>query len=560
MSDRIFASLLLLFPSRLRSEHGAEMLQLYRDRMREETGLARRVRLYIDLLSDLMIGIPQAYRNAFTSAGEGELLPNTRGIPSFSVFQKEPLKPSSIAAAATIGLVMIAVFAFLMTHPIGYRDFTSVRGPISPIQSVIEKVNQPTIPDSGTSSGGDQSAVPSSGSGTPAAATAPRTAAGAARLQNADSQPAPTPTLAMPQQPTIDASRIPMQVPATPVAPQTEAANHRRLPNSASSSQSLPKGATTSAASAIQPRSTTVGIASSGNLDPAERNRVIQSVADNLVAHYYDRGRAQQASADLLSLEKHGYYNEIIDGQSLASRLTFELQRSTNDRHLRVEFSRNVLPEAPSLPSASAPASHRAALQQENCTFEKVEVLPGNLGYIKLNSFPDRSTCGATAESAIARLCRSRAIIFDLRDNTGGYPEMVATMAAPLFDHPVRWYNPREGDGSHWLSPAGESKLAHKPVYILTSALTLSAAEQFTYNLKMLGRATVVGDTTGGSAHVGIFHRIDDHFGIGIPETRIVNPYGVPDWEGTGIEPDVRVVPSNALAVAEKLARKQLRK
>jgi C-terminal processing protease CtpA/Prc len=160
----------------------------------------------------------------------------------------------------------------------------------------------------------------------------------------------------------------------------------------------------------------------------------------------------------------------------------------------------------------------------------------------------------------MARLRGSDAIIFDLRDNTGGFPAMVAKIAALLFDRPVRWYNPREGDGSGWLSPSPGSELAGKPVYILTSAITLSGAEQFTYNLKMLGRATVVGDTTGGSAHVGVFHRIDDHFGIGILETLITNPYGQPDWEGTGVEPDVRATPANALAVAEKLARKRLRK
>ena len=287
---------------------------------------------------------------------------------------------------------------------------------------------------------------------------------------------------------------------------------------------------------------------------------MIQSVASNLVAHYFDRELARQASAELLEAQQHGYYSEIVDGQALASRLTFALQRSTKDRHLRVEFSGNILLNASSQSAAAAPAGYRAALQQENCTFEKIEVLPGNVGYIKLNSFPDPGICAATAQSAMARLQGSDAIIFDLRDNTGGFPAMVASMAAPLFDHPVRWYNPREGDGSHWLSPSRENKLSGKPVYILTSAITLSGAEQFTYNLKMLGRATVVGDTTGGSAHVGVFHRIDGFFGIGIPETRIINPYGKPDWEGTGVEPDVKTAAANALSVAEKLARNRARK
>lgn len=299
----------------------------------------------------------------------------------------------------------------------------------------------------------------------------------------------------------------------------------------------------------------TISVAPGPHLTAAERNLVIHSVADNLVAHYYDRARAKQAAADLLSLQHNGYYNAIVDGRTLATRLTFEVQRTTADPHVRIEFSRNIIPEGPPLPASAALGQYRATMQQENCTFEKVDILPGNIGYLKLNSFPDLAVCSATAQAAIARLNHSDAIIFDLRDNTGGFPEMVATISAPLFDRPVPWYNPRDGDGSHWLSPAPRSRLANKPVYILTSDLTLSAAEQFTYNLKMLKRGTVIGDTTAGGAHVGVFHRIDDHFGMGIPETRINNPYGKPDWEGIGVEPDIKVPPADALATAEELAR-----
>src|SRR5262249_8628378 len=139
----------------------------------------------------------------------------------------------------------------------------------------------------------------------------------------------------------------------------------------------------------------------------------------------------------------------------------------TQDRHLRIEFSRNVIPGGPPNLSAGATDQYRSIMKQENCTFEKVAILPGNIGYLKLNSFPNPSVCGAAPQSAIARLNHADAVIFDLRDNTGGFPEMVASMAAPLFDQPVHWYNPREGDGSHWLHPSSGSSLVHKPVYIL---------------------------------------------------------------------------------------------
>jgi len=95
-------------------------------------------------------------------------------------------------------------------------------------------------------------------------------------------------------------------------------------------------------------------------------------------------------------------------------------------------------------------------------------------------------------------------------------------------------------------------------LYILTSRRTWSAAEHFSYNLKMLHRATIVGETTGGATDVGVFHRIDDHFGIGIRESRVPNPYPAPDWAVNGVSPDVRVPAADALATAEKLAVQQL--
>jgi C-terminal processing protease CtpA/Prc len=59
---------------------------------------------------------------------------------------------------------------------------------------------------------------------------------------------------------------------------------------------------------------------------------------------------------------------------------------------------------------------------------------------------------------------------------------------------------------------------------MLTPWTTTSAAEQFTYDLKMLKRATVIGEVTAGGAHAVVWHRIDDHYGVAIPENRAVNP------------------------------------
>jgi C-terminal processing protease CtpA/Prc len=162
----------------------------------------------------------------------------------------------------------------------------------------------------------------------------------------------------------------------------------------------------------------------------------------------------------------------------------------------------------------------------------------------------------------MARLNGAEAIIFDLRDNRGGYPDMVMLLAAYLFDHPEYFYNPRENTSERsWTrSPVPGNRLADKPAYVLTSARTFSGAEHFSYNLKMLRRATLVGEKTGGATDVGTFHRLDNHFGMGIRETRAINPYREPDWAVVGVEPDVKVKATDALETAETLAKSKLKR
>jgi C-terminal processing protease CtpA/Prc len=137
---------------------------------------------------------------------------------------------------------------------------------------------------------------------------------------------------------------------------------------------------------------------------------------------------------------------------------------------------------------------------------------------------------------------------------------MVSFMAAYLFDHPEYLYNPRENttEQSWTHSPVPGNRLADKPAYVLTSSRTFSGAEQFCYDLKMLKRATLVGETTGGGAHAGAFHRIDDHFGMGVPETKAINPYSQTDWAEIGVEPDVKVSAAGALETARRLAETRL--
>jgi len=297
-------------------------------------------------------------------------------------------------------------------------------------------------------------------------------------------------------------------------------------------------------------------------LDAAQRQRVLDQVITNLRLHYFDRDVAAKTADTLLAHEKNGDDNAAKDGEAFAGLLTAQIRNATHDMHLVVEFSRDKIPDGPPAQTSDDLAHYRKFLEQNNCFFRKVEILPHRIGYLKLDWFSEPSICRPPAVAAMAALNNADAVIFDLRDNHGGAPGATAMIAAYLFDHPEYWYSPREAptEDSWTRSPVPGNKLADKPVYVLTSASTWSGAEQFCYDLKMLKRATLVGETTRGGAHAGVFHRIDDHFGIGIPEAKPINPYGANDWEGTGVEPDVKVNSADAMQIAFKLAQRRLQK
>ena len=299
------------------------------------------------------------------------------------------------------------------------------------------------------------------------------------------------------------------------------------------------------------------------------RHHVIDAAAKNLKQHYAYQDVGQKIADSLLAHEKNGDDDAAAGGAAFADLLTKQIRDVSHDRHLELVYSPGPLPvsrfDAQGRPLGPTPDDHaryRKIMERENCTFEKTEILAHNIGYLKLNSFPDPSICRPTAVSAMASLNHVDAIIFDLRNNRGGEPEMVALMAAYLFDRPEYWYNPRENTTPRsWTqSPVPGNRLADKPVYVLTSTRTFSGAEQFSYDLKMLKRAILVGETTGGAAHSGVFYRLDDHFGIGIPETKPINPFSKTDWAETGVEPDVKVEAANALETAVKLADSKLQK
>jgi C-terminal processing protease CtpA/Prc len=154
------------------------------------------------------------------------------------------------------------------------------------------------------------------------------------------------------------------------------------------------------------------------------------------------------------------------------------------------------------------------------------------------------------------------AIIFDVRHNGGGEPETVALVTSYVFgSEPVHlnslyWRIPDRTDDFYTDPRVQGTKFGPtKPVFVLTSSHTFSAAEEFTYNLQTRKRATIVGETTGGGAHPGDMVSLPFGLTVFVPNGRAINPITHTNWEGTGVKPDVAIPAETALETAHKLAR-----
>jgi hypothetical protein len=324
-------------------------------------------------------------------------------------------------------------------------------------------------------------------------------------------------------------------------------------------SDSDPPRVTSSPVNGIFAGATVIGY----DIDAATRARVIDGAIAKLDEFYVFPEVAKKMGMAVRARAKHGEYDSVTDGNAFAKLLTSHFQDVSHDKHLLVSFSPTQLPEDSATPSPEAMARYREAMRDSNCAFEKVEHLSGNVGYVKFNGFADPEVCGATAVAAMNFLADVDALIFDLRQNGGGDPKMIALLCSYLFATPTHLNDlwTRKGDETlqFWTLPYVPGKrLPSIPVYVLTSHRTFSGAEEFSNNLKVLKRATIVGEVTGGGAHPVAGHRIDDRFTIGVPFARAINPVTKTNWEGVGVEPDVKVPAADALTTAQTLALKEI--
>jgi retinol-binding protein 3 len=300
-------------------------------------------------------------------------------------------------------------------------------------------------------------------------------------------------------------------------------------------------------------------------IDAATRTQVIDSILKRLNDSYVFPDVAKKMDQAIRERVDKKEYDQITSAKDFATKLTNDLQAVSHDKHLRVRYSHQAIPERGERrePTAEEREQRKRDLTWMNHGFGKVERLPGNVGYLEFFNFMDEELGADTVAAAMNFINGTDALIIDMRRNGGGNPAMVALVCSYLFGpEPVHlndlyW---REGNRTEefWTRKdvAGKRYL-NKDVYVLTSNRTFSGAEEFTYNLKNLKRATIIGETTGGGAHPGGGFRLNEHFGMFVPTGRAISPITKTNWEGTGVTPDISVPADQALHVARIMALKK---
>jgi retinol-binding protein 3 len=302
-------------------------------------------------------------------------------------------------------------------------------------------------------------------------------------------------------------------------------------------------------------------------LDTATQKAIIDKVTSTLNKAYVFADQAASIDSLLHAKLSAGAYREATDPALFTQQAMTDVRTVCKDRHLSLAtFLPSELNPSDPKDSLRLAEQDRENQRKSNFGFKKVEILPGNIGYLEFDRFADAARAGETAVAAMNFLANTDALIIDLRQNGGGDASMIQLLTGYFLRESqllVSWYH-RENDEtiqSYSLPYVPGQRLLDTPLYILTSKNTFSAAEEFTYDLKNLKRATVIGDTTGGGAHTvadTLFDFGTFQIGLRIPSGRSISPVTKTNWEGVGVIPDLVVPADQALLAAKLEATKNL--
>jgi retinol-binding protein 3 len=292
------------------------------------------------------------------------------------------------------------------------------------------------------------------------------------------------------------------------------------------------------------------------NISTEYKTDIVAKLAEMLEAQYVNPEQAIVVANELRQRFDSGVFDDISTLADLANAMTAALD-VIDDWHLGVNYFVQPIPE--DYDSSNLPDDERRRFRdfqrQRNYGFEKVERLAGNIGYLDFRDFFYSEPYSEQLMASTMRLVENTdALIIDLRRNGGGDPKMVDLFISYLVKSKVHinsiHHRKDNRIDEHWTLDDVEGPRYSKPIYVLTSEWTFSAAESFAYALQSLERATVIGEETIGGAHPTKDVRLDTHLMIRMPYAAAIDPRTQSNWQSVGIQPDQEVTADEALDFA----------
>ena len=293
----------------------------------------------------------------------------------------------------------------------------------------------------------------------------------------------------------------------------------------------------------------------------SERELVIDETLAQIKAEYVHPERYPAIERNVREHQQAGAYAAAGSEEEFARLLTGHLQEISKDKHMSLRHQPNVRTLRPG--AFASTAAKREQERRDNYGLRKVEILPGNVGYIDIFHFHDDAAQAMGAfGAAMGFVANTDALIIDLRGHRGG-GEAMQLLASYFFEKPftvmeLRYRGNRTVEAKSFAKVQGKRYLG-KPVWLLTSGRTFSAGEAFAYAMKSLKRATLVGATTRGGGNPNMMLPLRKDYLLSIPIGESISPVDGGSWEGVGVQPDVAVEERAALGVAHRAALENLR-
>jgi len=306
-----------------------------------------------------------------------------------------------------------------------------------------------------------------------------------------------------------------------------------------------------------------VPAAGSAALDPAA---VVAEVRRIVAEAYVLPERRPAIDAALADGLRRGRY-DVRDPALLAERIDADLKRVGRDGHLYFRHEPVRVAALTAAPAGGPPggppdmAFVEQAARAANHGVRELRVLPGNVRYLDLSSFewtgPESE---AVLNGAAAFLARGDALIVDVRRNGGGSGRAVHQLVSHFLKAgtPLITFHKGAETSPTMRSLPGLGTLAGKPLFVLASGATGSAAEEFVGHVAGYKLGEVVGEATSGAAYMNDIFPVAGRFELSVSVARPVLAATGRDWEGSGIAPTVPVAAERALAVAQVRAVRAL--